>query len=180
MNFLQPFVVLVALLSVAFAQETYDANPNYNFEYAVADPVTGDQKSQSETRNGDTVTGYYQLLEPDGTYRTVNYVADPIGGFRASVSKSGAPVAKAAPVIKPIVSVVPKIAAPAPVVIAPKPVVPAAVPVSQYVTSASASYPYYSAYPGYSAYPYSSYPYYNYNGYYPYYSGYYPYNYYKK
>ncbi|XP_065200499.1 cuticle protein 7-like [Planococcus citri] len=174
---MKTFLVLVAIVSAVLAQDTYDANPNYNFEYAVADPVTGDQKSQSETRNGDTVQGYYQLLEPDGTYRTVTYVADPVGGFRAQVSKNGAPGARIAPVPAPSpVPVAVKIAPPPTVV---KTVVPPPAP-APVVPAASASYPYYAAYPGYpgySAYPYSGYPYSYYNGYYPYYSGYYPYAY---
>lgn len=167
---------------MATAQESYDANPNYNFEYAVSDPVTGDQKSQAESRSGDSVTGYYQLLEPDGTYRTVNYVADPVGGFRATVSKSGSPQVKAAPV-----AIVPK-PAPAPLpVIQPARILPAPLPVPKaapiVATAPIVPAPSYN-YPYYQAYPYSSYPYYQnyYSGYYnPYYSGYYPYyNNYKK
>ncbi|XP_065204896.1 cuticle protein 7-like [Planococcus citri] len=159
---MKTFLVLVAIVSTVLAQDTYDANSNYNFQYAVADPITGDQKSQSETRNGETVQGYYQLLEPDGSYRTVSYVSDPVGGFRAQVSKNGAPgaPAKIAPV--PAASTVVKTVVPAP---------------EPYVPAASSSYVSYAAYPGYSGYPYSGYPYSYYNGYYPYYSGYYPYAY---
>lgn len=67
----------------------YEDNPNYSFQYSVADPITGDTKSQQETRQGDSVQGQYSVVEPDGVTRTVNYFADDVGGFRAEVSKSG-------------------------------------------------------------------------------------------
>lgn len=51
--------------------------------------MTGDVKSQHEYRDGDVVKGQYQLLEPDGSVRTVDYAADDINGFNAIVSKSG-------------------------------------------------------------------------------------------
>lgn len=47
----------------------------------------GDNKAQEETRNGDVVQGSYTLIEPDGTRRTVAYVADPLNGFNALVQK---------------------------------------------------------------------------------------------
>lgn len=42
--------------------------------------MTGDAKSQSETRSGDVVQGSYSLIEPDGTRRVVEYTADPVQG----------------------------------------------------------------------------------------------------
>ncbi|XP_065341078.1 cuticle protein 19-like [Cloeon dipterum] len=80
------------------------AYPKYSFNYGVNDPHTGDQKSQSETRDGDVVKGQYSLVEPDGSIRTVDYTADSINGFNAVVTKSGhaahpAPLLKAAPVV---------------------------------------------------------------------------------
>lgn len=68
----------------------YEDNPNYSFQYSVADPITGDTKSQQETRQGDSIQGQYSLVEPDGVTRTVNYFADDVGGFRAEVSKNAA------------------------------------------------------------------------------------------
>ncbi|CAH0626946.1 unnamed protein product [Chrysodeixis includens] len=62
--------------------------PKYAFNYGVADPSTGDVKSQHETRDGDVVKGQYSLVEPDGSIRTVDYTADPVHGFNAVVSKS--------------------------------------------------------------------------------------------
>ncbi|EDS42115.1 conserved hypothetical protein [Culex quinquefasciatus] len=86
----------------------YDPNPQYSYSYAVADAVTGDNKSQQESRSGDVVTGSYSLIEPDGTQRVVEYTADPVNGFNAVVhrqplgAKVIAPVAKiAAPLAYP-------------------------------------------------------------------------------
>lgn len=72
--------------------------------------MTGDSKSQHETRSGDVVQGSYSLVDPDGTKRTVEYTADPHNGFNAVVHKeplvqkavvaAPAPVAYAAPVAK--------------------------------------------------------------------------------
>lgn len=49
--------------------------------------MTGDEKEQHETRDGDFVRGSYSLVEPDGTRRIVQYTADSINGFNAIVSK---------------------------------------------------------------------------------------------
>lgn len=62
--------------------------------------MTGDNKSQQESRNGDVVTGSYSLVEPDGTRRIVEYTADPVNGFNAVVHKEGAVVKAIAPVAK--------------------------------------------------------------------------------
>ncbi|CAG9804208.1 unnamed protein product [Chironomus riparius] len=81
----------------------YDANPHYSYTYSVNDAITGDSKSQSETRQGDVVTGEYSFVEADGSFRRVVYNADPVNGFNAVVSKTAgvAPVAKViAPVAK--------------------------------------------------------------------------------
>ncbi|RZB39200.1 uncharacterized protein BDFB_003130 [Asbolus verrucosus] len=61
---------------------------DYHFNYAVSDPHTGDHKSQWEVRENGVVRGGYSLLEPDGTTRIVEYIADE-GGFRAVVKKIG-------------------------------------------------------------------------------------------
>ncbi|CAH2075400.1 unnamed protein product, partial [Iphiclides podalirius] len=68
--------------------ENYDAHPRYAFEYGVNDPHTGDVKQQKEERDGDVVRGQYSLVEPDGSVRTVNYVADWETGFHANVQNS--------------------------------------------------------------------------------------------
>ena len=86
----------------------YYAHPKYSYNYGVADGVTGDHKTQHESRDGDVVKGSYSVAEPDGTLRVVEYSADDHNGFNAVVKKIGHAV-HAAPA--PIVH-----AAPAPVV----------------------------------------------------------------
>ncbi|XP_038214116.1 larval cuticle protein A3A-like [Zerene cesonia] len=85
---------------------TYDAVPRYHFNYAVNDPVTGDNKHQSETRDGGYVRGSYSLAEPDGTVRVVDYTADPVSGFNAIVRRIGQAVHPqvARPVVQPVVT----------------------------------------------------------------------------
>jgi hypothetical protein len=80
----------------AVSKVEYDANPHYSYTYSVNDAATGDNKQQSETRDGDVVKGQYSFVEADGSLRTVDYTADPVNGFNAVVHKSAgvAPVAK--------------------------------------------------------------------------------------
>ncbi|CAK1593873.1 unnamed protein product [Parnassius mnemosyne] len=78
------------------AVEEYDAHPQYSFSYDVQDGLTGDSKSQHESRDGDVVQGSYSVVEPDGTKRTVDYTADPHNGFNAVVHKEPAAVKVAA------------------------------------------------------------------------------------
>ncbi|XP_050525414.1 cuticle protein 19-like [Daktulosphaira vitifoliae] len=78
------FMLLVSVcLSLAKPENSF-------FKYGVNDPNTGDMKDQHEIRSpdGNSVSGYYRLLEPDGLMRTVTYTADPINGFRADVKHS--------------------------------------------------------------------------------------------
>nr|CAD7409238.1 unnamed protein product [Timema cristinae] len=65
----------------------YDPHPQYTFAYNVNDALTGDSKSQQESRDGDVVQGSYSLVEPDGNIRTVLYYADPVNGFNAVVQR---------------------------------------------------------------------------------------------
>ncbi|XP_072747894.1 cuticular protein 1 [Anoplolepis gracilipes] len=95
----------------------YDPHPQYSYAYDVHDSLTGDAKSQQETRDGDLVQGSYSLLEADGTRRIVDYTADPVNGFNAVVRKEPAAVAvkAVAPVAAPLAyaaAPVAKIAAP--------------------------------------------------------------------
>lgn len=99
---------------VANGVEEYDAHPQYSFAYDVQDGLTGDSKSQQESRDGDVVQGSYSVVDPDGTKRIVDYTADPLNGFNAVVRKEAigvnvdasvvakvsAPVTYAAPVAK--------------------------------------------------------------------------------
>ncbi|CAG9112739.1 unnamed protein product [Plutella xylostella] len=81
------------------AVEEYDAHPQYSFAYDVQDGLTGDFKSQHESRDGDVVRGSYSVVDPDGTKRTVEYTADDHNGFNAVVHKEPLAV-KVAPVAK--------------------------------------------------------------------------------
>ncbi|XP_068630554.1 uncharacterized protein [Battus philenor] len=67
----------------------YYSHPKYQYSYSVEDPHTGDHKAQHETRDGDVVKGEYSLLQPDGTFRKVQYSADDHSGFNAVVHNSG-------------------------------------------------------------------------------------------
>lgn len=89
-----------------------------SFAYDVADPNTGDFKSQVETRSGGNVVGQYSLLDSDGTKRTVDYSADDVNGFNAVVRKDPAVVAAAPAVVAAPVASAPAVVA-APVAAAP-------------------------------------------------------------
>nr|WJQ78157.1 cuticle protein 8 [Locusta migratoria] len=94
--------VAVAAPAVAVAAPAkvvdYYAYPQYAFNYGVHDAHTGDIKQQSEHRDGDVVKGQYSLVEPDGSTRIVEYVADDHNGFNAVVKKVG-PSLHPAPVL---------------------------------------------------------------------------------
>ncbi|XP_061394654.1 cuticle protein-like [Musca vetustissima] len=64
-----------------------DPHPKYNFAYEVQDAVSGDSKSQTETRDGDVVRGEYSVIDADGFKRTVKYTADDVNGFNAVVTR---------------------------------------------------------------------------------------------
>ncbi|EDV48064.1 larval cuticle protein A2B [Drosophila erecta] len=107
-------IIPAAAPLAAVAQvEEYDPHPQYTYGYDVKDAISGDSKSQVETREGDIVQGQYSLNDADGYRRIVDYTADPINGFNAVVRR------------EPLVAAV--AAAPAAVVAAPAPVVRAAV-----------------------------------------------------
>ncbi|XP_008478529.2 uncharacterized protein LOC103515362 [Diaphorina citri] len=115
-------------------KEVYaDAYPKYEFEYEVQDPHTGDYKQQHESRDGDVVSGFYSLVEPDGSKRIVEYTADEHNGFNAVVKKEGG----YAPAYKPAAYVAPVVQAPA--YVAPAYVAPAYHPPA-YVAPAYSKY----------------------------------------
>ncbi|XP_037912985.1 larval cuticle protein A3A-like isoform X3 [Hermetia illucens] len=94
---------------LAKSVDEYDPHPQYNFAYDVQDALTGDSKSQVESRDGDVVHGQYSLIDADGHKRIVDYTADPVNGFNAVVqrqplgtavvAKAVAPVAYSAPLV---------------------------------------------------------------------------------
>ncbi|XP_034836223.2 larval cuticle protein A2B-like [Maniola hyperantus] len=96
----RPALAPYAVAKVAAPVEDYDPNPQYSYAYDIQDALTGDSKSQQESRSGDVVQGSYSLVEPDGTRRIVEYTADPHNGFNAVVHKEplGAVVKAVAPV----------------------------------------------------------------------------------
>jgi len=55
------------------------AKPVYNFQYKVADNDAQTYISQSENRDGDSLTGTYSYVNPAGALITVNYEAGPMG-----------------------------------------------------------------------------------------------------
>jgi hypothetical protein len=99
---LPQLVIIVCLLVAAVrcglvpaVRTDYDPHPQYTFAYNIRDALTGDAKSQQESRSGDVVQGSYSLVEPDGTVRTVLYTADPVNGFNAVVQRGPLVHAKA-------------------------------------------------------------------------------------
>ncbi|KAL5283809.1 hypothetical protein ACFFRR_006219 [Megaselia abdita] len=109
-----PVLKTVAQPVLAKQVEEYDPHPQYKFGYDVQDSLTGDSKSQSETRDGDVVQGEYSLTDADGFRRTVQYTADPVNGFNAVVHRE--PLVKSAVVAAPVVKTVAPVAYTAPVV----------------------------------------------------------------
>ncbi|XP_031632450.1 larval cuticle protein A1A-like [Contarinia nasturtii] len=123
---IQPAPVLqqVATPVLTKSVDEYDPNPQYSFAYDVQDSLTGDSKSQQESRSGDVVQGQYSLIDSDGYRRVVDYSADPVNGFNAVVSRE--PLTKAvavAPVAK-VVAPVQQVYTQQPAVIAAKAVLP--------------------------------------------------------
>ncbi|KAJ8922128.1 hypothetical protein NQ315_004062, partial [Exocentrus adspersus] len=57
----------------------YRAPPHYHYDYAVHDLKHHDIKSQYEVRDGKETKGRYELLQPDGRKRIVEYVAGKHG-----------------------------------------------------------------------------------------------------
>lgn len=65
----------------------YDEPAQYEYGYTVHDDHTGDYKSHTEKRDGDTVHGRYEIVDPDGFKRIVEYTADAHNGFNAVVTR---------------------------------------------------------------------------------------------
>merc|ERR1719461_2112208 len=57
----------------------FDENPQYNFNFKVADETEQTYMSQDETRDGDTVTGSYSYVDPLGSLIIVTYQAGAMG-----------------------------------------------------------------------------------------------------
>merc|ERR1711981_227421 len=59
--------------------ETVDDNPQYNFQYKVADDKEQTYIAMDEERAGDTVSGTYSYVDPLGSLIVVTYAAGPMG-----------------------------------------------------------------------------------------------------
>merc|ERR1712106_235808 len=78
--------------------------------------------AKTETRDAFGVTrGSYQYVDANGILQTVNYIADPVNGFRVAgtnipvapaVSDVALPVAPKAPVVEPLVAPIPVVETP--------------------------------------------------------------------
>lgn len=58
---------------------------NYNFEYMVNDPPSGNDFGHMESRQGDFTKGRYYVVLPDGRKQIVEYEADS-NGYRPKIS----------------------------------------------------------------------------------------------
>ncbi|XP_075226707.1 larval cuticle protein A2B-like [Lycorma delicatula] len=108
-----PVAYAAPVAKAVVADADYDPHPEYSYAYDIQDALTGDSKSQHESRSGDVVQGSYSLVEPDGTRRTVDYTADPVNGFNAVVHKE--PAVHPAPVVAKVAAPVAYAAHAAPV-----------------------------------------------------------------
>jgi hypothetical protein len=52
-----PAAAIISARSELAEDAEFDSHPAYSFTYSVDDVSTGDHKSQTETRNGDVVSG---------------------------------------------------------------------------------------------------------------------------
>merc|ERR1712212_1449390 len=71
-------------------EEYADGPAQYNFEYKVADDEAQNYIARQESRDGDTVTGSYNYVNPAGTLVTVNYEAGPEGFKQETSEQKGA------------------------------------------------------------------------------------------
>lgn len=63
----------------------FQAKPDYSYSFGVHDKESGNSHTHSESRDGDSVSGEYRVLQADGLVRIVRYTASPTTGFRAIV-----------------------------------------------------------------------------------------------
>ncbi|EGI61101.1 Cuticle protein [Acromyrmex echinatior] len=135
-----PAIVAAAPVAKAVVAKAIDADfdphPQYSYAYDVHDSLTGDAKSQHETRDGDLVQGSYSLLEADGTRRTVDYTADSVNGFNAVVRKE--PAAVAVKAVAPVAAPIAHVAHAAPLAYA-APVAKIAAPIAKLATPVAAA-----------------------------------------
>lgn len=64
----------------------------YEFRYGVQDKYQGNDFGHEEQSNGDSVTGRYYVLLPDGRRQVVSYTADHQRGYIATITYENAGV----------------------------------------------------------------------------------------
>ncbi|CAG9822712.1 unnamed protein product [Phaedon cochleariae] len=137
-----PGAVVAAPVLARLSDATIDPNPAYSYAYDVQDALTGDSKSQVESRANNIVRGQYTVADPDGTRRIVDYYADPVHGFNAVVRKVPlgaplvAPVARAIAPVAPVAHVAPVARAVAAPAVLPAPVARISAPLGSPVLAA--------------------------------------------
>jgi len=62
-------------------QDMFDPNPKYFFQYQVANDEKQTYIAQTESRDGDVVTGEYSFVNPLGHLITVKYNANDVDGY---------------------------------------------------------------------------------------------------
>lgn len=80
-------------------QVVQEAPANYDFNYDVHDPQTGDIKQQHESAQNGAIQGQYSLIDADGYRRIVDYTADDHNGFNANVRREPLNIKVAQPAI---------------------------------------------------------------------------------
>merc|ERR1711936_486182 len=84
--------------AAAAAAAAPTARPVYTYEYKVADNEAQTYISQSEARDGESLTGTYSYVNPLGSLVTVNYEAGPEGYSQTSSEQAGFVEIRAQPV----------------------------------------------------------------------------------
>ncbi|XP_047494750.1 pro-resilin-like [Penaeus chinensis] len=82
--------VILAVAAVALSapqvRDPLAVPAQYEFGYEVADPESGNDFGHAETRSGDSTSGQYRVLLPDGRVQVVTYTVNADSGFVAQVS----------------------------------------------------------------------------------------------
>ena len=100
------FFALVAVASAGILKHQVEAPANYDFNYAVNEPSTGDVKAQQEKAENGVIRGSYQMNDADGFLRIVEYTADDVNGFQANVRREPLNVKYIQPVTKIIKKII--------------------------------------------------------------------------
>ncbi|XP_063872597.1 pro-resilin-like [Scylla paramamosain] len=80
-------VLVVLVVQSSGAQHPYSYPPMpYEFRYGVQDKYNGNDYGHEEQSNGDSVTGRYYVLLPDGRRQIVSYTADHQRGYIATIT----------------------------------------------------------------------------------------------